>query len=388
MADSFDGPEAAARAKLEGRKRLLEQGIEMLQLTGGAGRTALRAGVRTAMPMIEMYAAMRVSDVQLEQDDVGGTPAPQFLDLTPQQAEVVKFAGTKVATEMLEIASITHPIYEGAAPYSALGIEGKQQAPHIRHVFSLYLAGKDYFNFGEDEVPAPNPEIPIAQFNEQKSVAYLAVAPGEYVQSPGPLTPIAMKRAASRQRTYQEPEPAMLRSNNQPISQPLVMGRSGQAVMASTVVPISAAQGSNAYVSAPARTAPQSSCGYGGGCGCGGGSDCGCGCGHTHGHRNFPPTRYNDDGTCAPLGKVSCDTQWRVRECFKIAFCDMLRCLADEVCEDGQFAQEPDAGKCLEGFVCSLLHCLPDAICPPPEKDDCCAAAPEPSCNCNFAVGE
>ncbi|MBJ3764450.1 hypothetical protein ILP92_17070 [Maribius pontilimi] len=138
------------------------------------------------------------------------------------------------------------------------------------------------------------------------------------------------------------------------------------------------------------------------GCGCGGGGHhagpCGCGCGGTGQGMHFPPARYRDDGSCAPLAEISCDTRWRIRECFKVAFCDLLRCMAEEYCEDGRFvteaganaAREPDLGRCLEGFVCSILSCLPEAICPPPPRKETCCHPPGPAqdCRCNFAVGE
>ena len=90
-----------------------------------------------------------------------------------------------------------------------------------------------------------------------------------------------------------------------------------------------------------------------------------------------------------------------MRECFKWAFCDLLRCLGDELCDDGKFAAHADMGACLESFVCSIVTCLPDAICPPPEKacreettcepvcaPQCAPRLAAPGCDCNYAVGE
>ena len=122
-----------------------------------------------------------------------------------------------------------------------------------------------------------------------------------------------------------------------------------------------------------------------GSCGCGSSGCGGCGSG---GPRTFPPARYEEDGSCSPLFDISCETRWRVRECFKIAFCDLLRCLGEELCEDGQFAEDPELGACLERFVCSILTCLPEAICPSGGEEICCLPADTVSCGCNFAVGE
>ena len=99
-------------------------------------------------------------------------------------------------------------------------------------------------------------------------------------------------------------------------------------------------------------------------CGCGGARSSSGGCARCGGGgvRHFPPARYNEDGSCAPITSISCDTRWRVRECFKVAFCDLLRCLGDQLCdESGRFdeANKPDFGACLETFVCSVVTCLP-----------------------------
>jgi hypothetical protein len=103
----------------------------------------------------------------------------------------------------------------------------------------------------------------------------------------------------------------------------------------------------------------------------------------------FPPARYDADGKCKSVLSISCETKSRVRECFKQSLCDLLRCVGEEVCEDGRFAKakKPDLGKCLEGFVCSLLTCLPEAICPPPPPSTVCLNQPVSDCDCNYAVG-
>ena len=125
------------------------------------------------------------------------------------------------------------------------------------------------------------------------------------------------------------------------------------------------------------------------GCGCGRGGTPACTCGDG-GARDFPPARYKADGSCESFFDISCETRWRVRECFKVAFCDLIRCFGDEMCdENGQFASKPDFVACLERFVCSVLTCLPDAICPPPDcKPVACVTVAKACDDCNFAVGE
>ena len=97
--------------------------------------------------------------------------------------------------------------------------------------------------------------------------------------------------------------------------------------------------------------------------------------------------RHDADGNCEGLFSISCETRWRIRECVKVSFCDLLRCMGDEFCERPS-GKRPDISGCLEDFLCSLLHCLPDAICPPPAAHDCCPPRQISSCHCNYAVGE
>ena len=196
-----------------------------------------------------------------------------------------------------------------------------------------------------------------------------------------------------RQRSLNPPQQAMLAYSGDPasiVAARSMTARAGRTGTRLSVVPARAAAGA-----AAARTGgcgcgggkPASSCGCGGtaaraGCSCGsGGGACSCG----GAGRHFPPARRDEDGKCANIFEISCETRWQIRECFKVAFCDLLRCVGDELCE----AEEPELRECLEDFLCSFIKCLPDAICPPPECcEPCCPADDEPSCHCNFAVGD
>jgi hypothetical protein len=175
-----------------------------------------------------------------------------------------------------------------------------------------------------------------------------------------------------RERSYNAPQPAMLARSS-----------GGLKIVAASQGAAAAPRMTSQYPSTAA--APVSMHPVHSKCGCGRGGSCSCG-GH-HG-RSFAPARYDEDGNCASPYDVSCDTQWRIRECFKIAFCDLIRCFGEELCEDGKFKEEPDFGACLEGFLCSLVNCLPEAICPPEKPEFCCTALPEPSWDCNYAVRE
>jgi hypothetical protein len=227
-------------------------------------------------------------------------------------------------------------------------------------------------------------------FPPGQSVVFMAVAPGEYAMRSGPMTASEIRRMSMRQRSYTPPQAARLISA--PNAREVVVGP-GQGAHAlrsmSASVGMSQRSGMADRGSAAGKAAMASACSCGGARSSGGGcARCGGG-----GVRHFPPARYDEDGSCAPITSISCDTRWRVRECFKVAFCDLLRCLGDQLCdENGRFDEtnKPDFGACLETFVCSVVTCLPDAICPPPERS---CAAPRQVCapasdDCNYAVGE
>jgi hypothetical protein len=315
------------------RERMLDDLMQGLRVGGRGLKSTALGGVRTLMPLIEAYAARRAQDGD-------GADEPGAIGLKRGEEEVLKTAGEKVFLELLEITTRTHPAYEGAPPFDRKDAEGRAQTPHLRHLLALAAAAAQYFGGDKDdgdegEPPAP-PPTPAPQ-----GVVYMAVAPGEYEVVPGPITPREMRRNAMRQRSYTPPPAAVLKS----------AANARHAEIGPASAPMAAGKGGS-------RALPQR-------CGCGAlSSACGCG----GGARTFSPARYDEDGDCASTGSISCETRWRVRECFKWAFCDLLRCLGDELCDDGKFAAHPDMGACLESFVCSIVTCLPDAICPPPEK--------------------
>lgn len=105
--------------------------------------------------------------------------------------------------------------------------------------------------------------------------------------------------------------------------------------------------------------------------------------------------RYDEKGNCESIFTISCETSWRVRECFKTAFCDFLYCVGENLCDDGKFKRNEESndvefgeilGSCLEVFVCSMVKCLPVAICGPRPGPVC--PPPCPTLECDFAVEE
>jgi hypothetical protein len=297
---------------------------------------------------------------------------------------VLRAAGTKATLEMIEIASVTHPVYAGAPAFS-VSTEGKQHL-HIAHLLALGALAHALFG-REEEVP---PEDDTIVVYPQQTVAFVAEAPGEYRVLTAPQTPQDIRRFAMRQRTLGQPQFAMLASSSDPRA--LVGVPQGGTTTATYSAYAATAMPAAAGAAAGASGAVAGYGHHGGcGCGCGGGgahaTPCRCGC-SGGALRSFPPARYEDDGSCASVFSVSCETRWRIRECFKVAFCDLLRCASEELCEDGEIVDTGDPGKCIDRFVCSLLECLPEAICPPAEKDPCCPPVRSSACHCNFAVGE
>jgi hypothetical protein len=384
MNEDIHNDKAAAQEKLSKRASLYRQGLDVVGVAAKGGRVALTSTLKGSMPLLEAYAGVTAKGLAEGDENKDGE---RILDLNHGQSGVVKAAGGKLFHEMLEIASITHPVYDGAPVY-AVSVDGIRQTPHLVHFLALAAAAQEIFDKGEQQQPLP--DTPQPQIYPDRSVAYLSVAPGEYVAATGPQSITQIRRAAMRERSLNQPQFAMMASNNQPVvyssAQAMTTGHKTQ------IVPFTAA---NRYSVSGAGSGRAMTKGHGG---CGSGCSCGCSCQHGSGgcscgkcgHHTFGAARYLDDGTCAPTGTVSCETRWRLRDCVKFAFCDMLRCMGDEMCDDDcKLKEESDIGACVETFLCSLINCLPEAICPPEKPvEQCCHGDPKPVCGCNFAVEE
>jgi hypothetical protein len=412
-AGASDPAAGADRQKAEAR---MNAGVQMLQKVGevalaGAllGGKAAIAGLRGTMPILELYSG---TTRRLEQDGEGG--GLEKVGLSRGEAGVVRKAFTKGMLEAIEISSVTHPVYDGAPVYRAYNADGVMEPPQMVHFLALGAAAAAIWRRWEasEEPPEAEPD-PIVVIPASQTVAFIAKQPGEYEFITAPQTSADIRRYAMRQRGLNPPRFAMLAYSGDPGSIVPVETRarsatvplsSTSALSKSSRLRSEAGASRLQSASAPAR---RSDCGCGGkskgrcdcggghsSCGCGGHSSCGCGGGHSscgcggHDTRSFPPARYDEDGSCASLFSISCETRWRIRDCLKVSFCDFLRCMGDELCEREE-GKDLDLGKCLEDFLCSFLHCLPDAICPPPEPcEPCCPPHALESCHCNFAVGE
>lgn len=403
----------ADRQKAEAR---MGAGLQMLQRVGEVALAAAMLGgkgaiigLRGSIPMLELYTGTtRKREEHDESEGDGG--GLEKLGLTRGEAGVVRKAFTKGMLEALEISSVTHPVYDGAPVYRAFNGDGVMEPPQMLHFLALGAAAAAMWRRWEASQDPPKPEPdpdPVIMVPLDRAFEPVALRPGEYVAAP--LTSVEIRRYAMRQRSLNPPRLAMLAYSGDPRSVMPVETRalsatgtaSHQGALAANS-PIRGGRGmAQARVAYAPGQAPGCACGERpkGGCGCGHagpgscGDRCGCGgrsscsCGGSHG-RSFPPARHDEDGSCASLFSISCETRWRIRDCLKVSFCDLLRCVGDELCEREE-GKSVDLGKCLEDFICSFLQCLPDAICPPPERcEPVCRPKTIESCKCNFAVGE
>lgn len=398
-----DAASGADRQKADAR---LNAGFQMLQKAGDVALAAAMLGgkgavlgLRGSIPLLELYTG---TTRKLEHDSDGDGSGLEKLGLSRGEAGVVRKAFTKGMLEALEISSVTHPVYDGAPVYRSINSQGTQEPPQMVHFLALGAAAAAIWRRWDaaQDPPKPEPEpegvimVPLSQ-----AIEPVAIRPGEYAAAP--QTSAEIRRIAMRQRNLTQPRMAMLAYSGDPrsvvpvearvmsLSQPMAR-RDLQTTSGSPRIDRDLSRGATTQGHSHShgggcgcRTTAKAGCGCGGGGG--GGSACSCGGAAVH---SFSPARYDEDGRCAGLFSVSCETRWRIRDCLKTSFCDLLRCMGDELCEREE-GKKPDLGKCLEDFLCSFLQCLPDAICPP--QDHCAPACPPKTidaCHCNFAVGE
>lgn len=380
------------------RSQVFDQALKALRIGGKGLQGAAVGGLRVLMPLIAAYSGKR-----LEQEEGGDVEGQYGLKLNEER--VLKAGTQKAFLELVELASITHPVHPEAPRFTAFNSEGVAQTPQLVHLLALVAAAKQYFSDDEGDDGCGDGDDggqePIA-IPPGQSVVFMSVAPGEYAMRSGPMTASEIRRMSMRQRSYNPPQAARLISA--PNARAVAVGPAqGSYAVRSTSGTGGMSKSSGLYKAGGmsqhsgmgSRGGAAGMAAMGSGCACGGARSSGGGCERCGGGgvRLFPPARYDEDGRCASITDISCDTRWRVRECFKVAFCDLLRCLGDQLCdENGRFDEvnKPDFGACLETFVCSVVTCLPDAICPPPERS---CVAQRPVCapafdDCNYAIGE
>jgi len=364
------------------RTKLLRQLMAGMSLGQMKLKGASVSGLRALMPIMEAYSSREAASV--ENGDLIGASG-----LRKGEQEVLRTVGVKAALELMEITSRSHPVYPDAPVYQSVGVNGDRQAPHLMHLLSIGRAAQDFFSTNEhdDGKPGAEPVEESLSLPLDRSYAYVAIAPGEYELRSEPLTPLEIRRSAMIERNSRQPVLAMRASSSDPTLVP------AEPVARSALL--------QRQMAAPQALQGGDCCQHYKTCAC---TQCCSGCIGQHCASTdacptakpppFHPARYTDEGECESIFQVSCETKWRIRECFKVAFCDLLCCVGEQMCDDGQL-QDAQLGDCLESFVCSFITCLPGAICPPEapacKPTGCSTSQPTPPksvCGCNFAVSD
>ncbi len=112
----------------------------MAKLVGKRGAVG---GIRTIIPLLEGYA-------RTMQDKVASGETPTIskggaLNFSDDEMQVLRGTGEKFTYELIEIASITHPIMDNAPPYKAVvdPETGRYPPLHLAHLLSLVKAGRE-----------------------------------------------------------------------------------------------------------------------------------------------------------------------------------------------------------------------------------------------------
>jgi hypothetical protein len=314
-----------------------------------ARSAALVSAMRSMMPLLHVYAGQAPRPADAPPSGADGpdrmTDASRF---RADERSLLAASGQKAFVELIQMTSRTHPVGGTKAYEAARRDDSSVDPPNIGHVMSLFSAAGAPFRAAAAKQSAPLTAAPA------RSPSYFAVAQGEYSTLVAP-EPADVRRQALAMRVVSAQQPA------------------APAAFAGSPRRFAAAQPPGAALRSPSS------------CGCGGGPSSGCSCG-SGAASSFPAARRKADGTCESVFDISCDAQWRMRECFKTAFCHFLECVGEK-CEDGQFPDMHAVLDCLETAACALVKCLPEAICPSePPRIEC--VAPPAGCGCSFAVGE
>jgi hypothetical protein len=370
MAENTNKESLDNAANTSARERLFEQMKLFSMIATEYSKKGVVKTTRTMLPMIEGYADSRVNADGQETGEIESGSARKLSD---GEWTVLKAAGAKLAFETIELASLAYPAVEGIEPYRAEKNKetGQYPAPHLGQLLSVGLAVQQYMAVKQDDDCAKNEDVNSDELisldnnaNRRQPILLTAVSSDEYAYIQGPVEPVTIRRVAMNQRSLNQKSGAITGPQyyNQPASSSASQSMRQQQMTANTQL-----KASSPHVC----------------------SSCGGGQASFASSSNL--ARYDENGECASTSDISCETKWRLRDCFKVAVCELLTCIGEEFCEDGSF-QTP-LGKtasevlkdCLGSAACSALQCVPNAICAPRPDDSC---IPPPALECNFAVEE
>lgn len=373
MAENTNKESLDNAADISARERLSEQLKLFRMVATEYSKKGILKSTRAMLPILEGYAGSRVNVDGLE---TGVNENESEIDssrkLSDAELTVLKAAGAKFAFETIELASLAYPPVEGIEPYRAEKNKetGRYPAPHLGQLISVGIAVQQYMSDKQDDNCAKDENVnsdELASLDNnairRQSILLTAVSADEYAYIQGPVEPVTIRRVAMNQRTLNQKSSAITGEPYyvQPTSRSASQSMRRQQMTANT------------QLQAP-TTHVCSSCG-----------------GHASYASSSNVARYDENGECASTSDISCETQWRLRDCFKVALCEFLTCVGEEFCQDGSF--KTPAGKsaadvlvdCLGSAACSALQCVPNAICGPRPDDSC---IPPPALECNFAVEE
>lgn len=351
-----------ARAQAFARARLM--GAMALHL----GRVGAVRGIRAVIPILEGYAPIEERPPDELAKRALETEDPNHF--SERERQVLRAAGTKLTFEAIELASLTDPVASEGEPYLAQRDPdtGRYPPPKLAHLLSLGMAAQRLWPEGEAEKAGETDLRVVDQVQRDtvdvQPIVLAAAAPGRHIIYEEPVPAIHIQRAAMMNQYYGtgRSDVGAARHYSTAGSGPGTTRSSSSAIVASR--------------SAASTKAPVAN-GHTHGCRCGGGG------------ASQPMARYDEDGSCASLFTVSCESRWRLRNCLRTVICDMLYCLGQHICEDGTLKEEIELGDalgdCLKAGLCSLVQCVPDALCGPrgPEKVETPCHSP-----CDFAVEE
>ncbi len=373
MAENTNKESLDNAANTSARERLFEQMKLFNMIATEYSKKGVVKTTRTMLPMIEGYAGSRVTvDGQETGVNENESESGSARKLSDGEWTVLKAAGAKLAFETIELASLAYPSVDGIEPYRAEKNKetGQYPAPHLGQLLSVGLAVQQYMADKQDDDCAKNEDVnsdELASLDNnairRQPILLTAVSSDEYAYIQGPVEPVTIRRVAMNQRSLNQKSGAITGPQyyNQTASSSASQSMRQQQMTANTQL-----QASSPHVC--------SSCG-----------------GQSSFASSSNVARYDEDGKCASTSDISCETKWRLRDCFKVAACEFLNCIGDEFCADGTF--KTPAGKspsevllgCLGSAACTALQCVPNAICAPRPDDSC---IPPPALECNFAVEE
>lgn len=187
--DQVNGKESA-------RSRLMEQ-LKMVGTiaTMAAGQGMIKT-VRLAKPVLSGYTGC---NDQQKYDSARDEELPPD-QLTNGEKMLLVDAGTKLAYETIELATLAYPPAEGLEPFRAVKDKnGCYPAPHLAHLLSLNKAIQEMIGdtFSEND---KKPELSSDNFSVSQPVVLMALNGDEYAYLTSPIEPKTIRRVALNQR--------------------------------------------------------------------------------------------------------------------------------------------------------------------------------------------